>query len=531
MKKNKVMSVENALNLIKDSDCVAISAAGLIGYPDYIACALEERFLATGHPCDLTLYSGCGHGVPFLHEGDARFAHPGFLKKVICSHPDPVPDMRKLIEQDAVQAHILPQGVLQHLYRCAAAHEPGLLTQIGIGTYIDPRQEGGKANHITTEDIVRLMEIDGEEYLFYKAFPVTVAIIRGTTADEHGNISIEHEALKLETLEIAMAAKAQRGKVIVQVQRVAENGTIKAKDVVVPGELVDAVVVVDDVAKHHRQTAATIYSPYLSGELRAPAPVAEDDKKIELGANDIICRRALYELFPGAVVNVGVGIGAGIGDLARTEGIERDLTFTLELGAIGGAPMSMADFGATMNPTAFVSHTSMFDFYHGGGLDITFLGAAQVDREGNVNTSKFGGHVAGQGGFIDISQSSRKVVFCTYFTAKGLKSSVADGNLIIEQEGSVPKFVEKVDQITFSAEYAAATGKPVIYVTERGVFKLTSHGIMLTEIAPGINFERDIVANMGFRPLVSENLKVMDSRIFTPSKIGYADDFLAKLDT
>ena len=530
MKENKVMSVENALNLVKDEDCIAISSAGLIGYPDYIAWALEEKFLTTGHPCNLALYSGCGHGVPFLHEGDARFAHPGFLRKVICSHPDPVPDMRKLIEKDAFQAYILPQGVLQHLYRCSAAHEPGLLTKIGIGTYIDPRQEGGKANKVTTEDIVRVMEIDGEEYLFYKAFPVTVAIIRGTTADEHGNVTIEHEALKLEMLEIALAAKAQKGKVIVQVERVAENGSIKPKDVVVPGELVDAIVVVNDVTKHHRQTAATVYNPYLSGETRAPMPTVDESKEIELQANDIVCRRALFELFPGAVVNVGVGIGAGIGDLARNEGIERDLTFTLELGAFGGAPMSMADFGSTMNPTAFVSHTSMFDFYHGGGLDITFLGAAQVDKDGNVNSSKFGGHVAGQGGFIDISQSSQKVVFCTYFAAKGLKSSVVDGKLVIDQEGAVPKFVDKVDQITFSAKMAVEMGKPVIYVTERGVFELTPEGIMLTEVAPGIDVEKDIVANMGFRPLISENLKYMDSRIFVPSKIGYVKDFFAKLE-
>ncbi|MGN1002876.1 MAG: acyl CoA:acetate/3-ketoacid CoA transferase [Oscillospiraceae bacterium] len=530
MEKSKVMSVGSALDLIRDEDCIAISSAGLIGYPDYIACALEERFMNTGHPRDLSLYSGCGHGVPFLHEGDARFAHPGFLKKVICSHPDPVPGIRKMIEENAFQAYILPQGVLQHLYRCAAAREPGLLTKIGIGTYIDPRQEGGKANSITTEDIVRVMEIDGEEWLYYKAFPVTAAIIRGTTADEHGNVSIEHEALKLELLEIAMAAKARKGKVIVQVERVAENGTIKPKDVVVPGELVDAVVVVDDVAKHHRQTAATVYNPYLSGEARAPVSAAGTDEPAELQANDIVCRKALYELFPGAVVNVGVGIGAGIGDLARAEGIERDLTFTLELGAFGGAPQSKADFGATMNPTAFVAHPSMFDFYHGGGLDITFLGAAQIDREGNVNSSKFGGHVAGQGGFIDISQSSRKVVFCTYFTAKGLKASVKNGGLVIEQEGEVPKLVEKVDQITFSAKTAVEMGKPVLYVTERGVFELTPDGIMLTEVAPGVDVEKDIVANMGFRPLISGDLKQMDERIFTPAKMGYAKDFFAKLE-
>ena len=515
----KVMSAASALDLLRDGDCVAISSAGLVGYPDYLVKCLEDRFLEQGHPRDLTLYSGCGHGVPFLHAGDARFAHPGFLKRSICSHPDPVPDFRKMIERNEIEAYILPQGVLQHLYRCSAAREPGLLTKVGMGTYIDPRQEGGKANAVTTEDIVRVMEIDGEEWLYYKAFPVTVAMIRGTTADERGNVTIEHEALKLEMLEIALAAKASGGKVLVQVERVAASGTLNPKHMVVPGELVDAVVVTQEPEKYHRQTPATLYNPSFSGEIRAPV-LQEEETCRALEAEDIVCRRAALELFPGAVVNVGVGIGSGVGKVARSEGIFQSVTFTVELGAIGGIPQNKADFATSMNPTSYLAHPTMFDFYHGGGLDIAFLGAAQIDRAGNVNVSKFAGHVAGQGGFIDITQNSKKVVFCTYFRAKGLQASAKDGALCIGQEGAFPKFVEQVEQITFNGRYAAQCGKEILYVTERGVFRLTPDGIMLTEIAPGVDLERDIIAQMDFVPLISGTLKSMSREIFIPGRMG-----------
>ena len=359
------MSAGQALELIRDGDCVAVSSAGLVGYPDYLAKCLEERYCAQGHPRDLTLYAGCGHGVPFLHAGDARFAHPGMLKRTICAHPEPVPDFRALIERDDIEAYILPQGVLQHLYRCCAAREPGLLTKVGLGTYVDPRQEGGKANRITTEDIVRVLELDGEDWLYYRAFPVTVALIRGTTADEQGNLTIEHEALKLELLEIALAAKACGGRVIAQVERVAASGTLNPHHVVVPGRLVDAVVVTEEPETYHRQTAATVYNPGFCGEIRAPRRGGAEEAPAALSAEDVICRRAVYELCPDAVVNVGVGIGSGVGAVARAEGMAEQVTFTIELGAIGGVPQSKADFGVSMNPDAFLAHPSMFDFYHG----------------------------------------------------------------------------------------------------------------------------------------------------------------------
>lgn len=520
---NKIISVESAMDLLKDGDCIAITAAGLIGFPEYIARKLEERFLKTGHPKELTLYSGCGHGVPKKDWGDNHFAHIGMLKKVVCSHPDVVPKVRSMIEQNEIEAYVLPQGVLNQLYRCSAAKQPGLLSKIGIGTYIDPRQDGGKMNSITTKDIVRVMELDGDEWLFFESQPVTVAIIRGTTADENGNVSIEKEALKLEVLEVALAAKSSGGKVIVQVERVVNEGGIPAKNVVIPAELVDAVVIAENIEETHRMTDGTLYNPYMSGEIKGPISRVVPQDGV-LTPADIICRRAVFELYEGAVVNVGVGVGAGVGNVAAVENIVDKVTFTLELGAIGGAPQGGPNFGSTLNPTAFLAHPSMFDFYHGGNLDITFLGAAQLDEEGNVNVSRFGGRPAGQGGFIDISQTSKKIVFCTYFKTKGFKATVDDEGLHIVSEGEVSKFVSKVEQITFNGKYSRERQQEVVIVTERCVFNLRKEGVVLTEIAPGIDLEKDVLAQMDFKPIVSENLKTMDARIFRGGRMGCFDE-------
>lgn len=516
---NKLMDVSSATLLINDGDTVATASAGMVGYPDFLVKALEERFLETGHPAGLTLFAGCGHGIPTRYGGDNRFGHPGFLKRTICSHPDVVPHLRKYIEDEEIEGYVLPQGVINQLYRCSAAKQPGLLTKIGIGTYIDPRQDGGKLNGITTEDIVELMNIGDEEYLYYKSSPIDVALFRGTTADEFGNITVEQEALKLEILEIAMAAKAANGKVIVQVKNVVASGTLNPKDVIVPGELVDAVVICEEPEIYHSQTAGTVYSPFLSGELKCPPTLSAAPKDI-IETDDIVCRRAVYELYPDAIVNVGVGIGAGVGSVAAIEGITDEVTFTLELGAFGGTPQSRPNFGTTVNASSYIAHPSMFDFYHGGGLDITFLGAAQIDEHGNVNVSRFGGRTAGQGGFIDITQTAKKVVFCTYFMAKGLETAVENGKLVIKSEGLVSKFVDKVEQITFNGELARRKNQEVLICTERAVFSLTKDGVMLTEIAPGIDVERDILANMGFKPIISDNLKLMDPRIFIPGRMG-----------
>jgi propionate CoA-transferase len=518
--KSKVTDISGALDLIRDGDFVAVTAAGGVGYPEYVVMKLEERFVERKSPGGLTLYSAGGHGDPKgVHCWDSRFAHPGFLKRHVCTHPKVVPELRAMIENNEFEAYALPQGVFNQLYRCVAAGQPGLLTRIGMGTYIDPRQDGGKLNESTKEDMVSLIEIEGKEWLFFKSFPVTVALIRGTYADEKGNVTIDHEALKLEMLEAAMAAKAAGGKVIVQVEGVVRNGTLKAKDVVVPGELVDAVVVTEDPEQCHRQSADPGYNPYLSGEARGLAAAAASPKPL-VSVDDVMCRRAVFELFPGAIVNLGVGVGAGTGVAAAIEGVADKLNFTLELGVFGGMPLPPPNFGVSMNPESFVSPSSMFDFYHGGNLDITVLGAAEVDRGGNVNVSKFAGHPNGQGGFIDISQTAKKVIFCTTLRTKGFEAEVSDGKLHIQKEGQIPKFVDKAEQITFNGAVAYEAGHDVYYITERAVFKIEKEGLVLLEIAPGVDLEKDVLRQMGFAPAVSPNLKTMDERIFRPGKMG-----------
>ena len=521
--KSKAMDVSQAVALVNDGDTIVTTSASYAGCPDYVLKALEERFLETQHPAGLLLYAGCGHGNP-VGDGcaDDRFGHPGFLRSTIGSHPDVIKHVRKFIEDNEIEGYVFPQGVIQQLFRCAAAKQPGLMTKIGIGTYIDPRQEGGKLNSKTTKDLVTLMEVDGEEYLFYKTIPVNVAIVRGTSADELGNVTIEEESLKLEILEVALAAKASGGKVIVQVKQVVAANSLKAKDVVIPGELVDALVVCEDIANFHRQTAGTVYNPFQSGELRCPPGEMAKPKPV-LAADDLVCRRAVYEIKSGNILNVGVGIGAGVGTAAAIEGIVEDVTFTVEMGAFGGTPQSRANFGAMVNATSYLSHTAMFDYYHSGALDIAFLGAAEIDAEGNVNVSRFGGRAAGQGGFIDISQTAKKVVFCTYFKAKGFESSVVDGKLVINSEGQVPKFVDKVDQITFNGKLSREKGQEVVICTERAVFKLVKEGVMIIEIAPGMDLEKDIIGNMGFKPIISKDLKLMDERIFIPGRMGCFD--------
>ena len=513
----KVMKLEEAVALIKDGDTIATAMAGGVCYPDYLIKGVEDQFLATGSPKGLTKVSGCGHF------GDGRFAHPGLMKKFIGAHPGPQAPMIKLISDNEVEAYGLPQGIIQQLYRAIAGKQPGILSKIGMGTYIDPRLESGRLNDVSPDCLSEIMQIGGEDWLFYKTFPINVALLRGTSSDENGNITIEEEALKMELLEIALAVKANNGKVIVQVKNVVANGSQKAKDVVIPGELVDALVIVEQPELYHLQTNRTIYNPFLSGELRAPVG-AIDPPPAVLEATDIICRRAAYELFPGAVVNVGLGVGSGVCSVADVENMTERVTFTIELGAFGGSPMGKGDFGASKNPTAFVAHPHMFDFYHAGGLDAAFLGSAEVDKEGNVNVSRFGEMKGrGQGGFIDISQSAKKVVFCMNFRSGGLKASVADGKINIAQEGKEGKFVDKVFQITFSGPLAVEKGQKIVFVTERGVFELKKEGVTLTEIAPGIDLEKDILSQMHFKPIISKDLKVMDERIFRPGRMGCFD--------
>jgi propionate CoA-transferase len=507
-KRNKVVSAEAAVRLIKDGD--TISTSGFFGscFAEEVAIAIEKIYLSHGKPRDLTLFFPAGQG-DYENRGGNHFGHEGLLKRVIGAHWGTMPKLYKLAVENKIEAYAFPQGPIVHMYRDIAAHKPRTITTVGLGTTVDPRNEGGKLNKITKEDMVELIKFDGKEYLAYKTFPINVAILRGTTADMDGNVTMEKEALILEVLATAMAAKNSNGTVIVQVERLAERGTLKPKDVKIPGILVDAVVVAKP--ENHVQTFGTNYNPSYSGEVRVPM---EAIPPIEMSERKIIARRAAFELRPGHVVNLGMGVPEGVASIANEERILDQLTLTAEPGIIGGVPAGDWDFGAGANTDAIIDQPAQFDFYQGGGLDIAFLGLAQADQQGNVNVSKFGPKLPGPGGFIDITQSSKLVVFLGTFTAGGLKTSVENGKLTVLTEGKIKKFVEHVEQITFSGKYAIEKGQRVLYISERCVFRLTKKGLLLVESAPGIDVKKDIIAQMKFEPIIDANLRVMDKRIF-----------------
>ena len=495
----KVVSAAEAVQLIADGDTVATGGFVGIGFAENLAVALEQRFLDTDTPRDLTLIYAAGQG-----DGKSRglnhFGHEGLVARVIGGHWGLVPALQQLAVSNRIDAWNLPQGVISHLFRDIAAGKPGHVSKVGLGTFVDPLHGGGRVNERTPDTLVRRLQIDGEDYLFYKTFPVHVALVRGTTADIDGNVTMEREALTLEALAIAMAAHNSGGIVIVQVERLAERGTLSPREVKIPGALVDCVVVAEKPEYHH-QTFAEPYSPAFAGEIRVPsgsvAPMPMSPRKI-------IARRAALELRPNAVVNLGIGMPEGVAAVAAEERVIDLLTLTAEPGVIGGIPAGGLNFGAAVNTQAIIDQPYQFDFYDGGGLDIAVLGLAQADAEGNLNVSKFGPRLAGAGGFINISQNAKKVVFVGTFT-------VGDG---------ARKFVQQVEHRTFSGREALRRGQPVLYVTERCVFRLHERGLELTEIAPGLDLERDVLALMGFAPVIERAPALMDAALFRDEPMG-----------
>ncbi len=520
MRLKKVVETADAVAVIHAGDTVASAGYAGSGTPDQLFISLEQRFLETGGPRDLTLMFSTGQG-DMKEKGLNRLAHEGLVRRVIGGYFGLSPKLETLIVENRIEAYNLPEGVITQLYRDIGARKPGTLSRVGIGTFVDPRLGGGRMNERTTEDIVRLMPIDGEEYLFFKAMPINVALIRGTTADPDGNITTERESLALENLALAIAARNSGGIVIAQVERVAAEGTLDARSVKVPGILVDCVVLTEP--EHHMQTYGTQFNPAFSGELRLPPARA---RAVELDERKAIARRAVLELAPNSVINVGVGsIPDQVPLIAGEERVQDLLSLAVDSGVIGGVPMGGLDFGAAVNYQAVIDHACAFDFIDGGGLDAAFLGFGECDARGNVNASKFGKRTPGCGGFIDISQNAKKVVFMATFTSGGLEVAIEEGQVRIVKEGRISKFVERIGQITFSADYARKRRQEVLYVTERCVFRLEASGLALVEVAKGIDLERDILQRLPFSPSIRD-LREMDPRVFRNAPMRLREQML-----
>lgn len=504
--------------LVKDGDIIALAGVSSSCVAKELSFAVEERFLETGHPANLTIMST---SAPI--EGINMYAHDGMTSRAILGHFNSNKLFMQYVADNKCECWNLPQGLLALMYRSASGGDRGLLTKVGLGTFVDPRNQGGKANSRTTEDMVKLVEVEGEEYLWYKVTAPTVAFIRGSVADEKGNVSLGDEMYWADAQYVARATHANGGKVIVQVRDYVKAGSLAAHDVQIPGILVDAIVTTKDVEKNHRMTPGTGFSKYLLGEEKMPDNLIQSMPK-PLDERKIIGRRAAMEVKAGMNINIGFGMPEVASAVMTEEGVANYITLVVEHGLVGGVSAPGERFAVHVNYDCLVDEPSQFDFFHSGGIDISMLGNAQTSQRGDVNVHKFGALPGGIGGFIDIVTATKTIIFCGTFTAKGLQEHIEDGRLVIDQEGAVKKFVADIPEISFNAEYGVRNGCRVLYVTERAVFKLTDKGIMLIEYAPGMDIQKDIIDNMEFTPLISPELKEMDARIFVNESMGLVND-------
>jgi propionate CoA-transferase len=517
----KIVSFEDAVSLIHDGDTLLIGGSGGgHAVPEKLIVSLKERFLSSGEPRNLTLVHPVGLG-DMDTQGVGHLAYPELLKRIVTGALVNTPAIQKMAREDTVEAYTLPQGALSQLTREMAAGRPGLISHVGLHTFVDPRLGGGRQSPSALDDLVEVVELGGKEWLFYKPFKPDVAFLRGTTADEDGNITMQHEAVFGEMLSMAQAAHNAGGVVIVQVARLAQKGSLAPKDIKIPGMLVDLVV----LDPQQMQSYTTQYSPAFAGELRIPQ---DEIPPLNFDPRKIIARRAAMELFPGAICNLGAGISTGIANIAAEEGFLDQIILTNEQGLIGGAPASGVDAGAAINYDAIVDQPYQFDFYDGGGIDLAFLSFAQVDGAGSVNVSRFGDKVIGIGGFQNIAQNAKKMIFCGTFTAGDLQMAWPDGVTEIIREGRFSKFVAELQQVSYSGTYAAELGQEVLFITERAVFQRGPDGLVLTEIAPGIDLDKDVLAWADFKFQVSAQLQQMDALIFSPEPMGYLPDLMAK---
>lgn len=512
MLRAKFISAKDAAAGIPDGATVCPVAMTLVSASEAILKEMEKRYLETGHPADLTLLHSCGQSD--RKDGLQHLAHEGMVRRIIGSHWGLQPRWMDMIFRNQVEAYCLPQGQIAQLYRSMACGLPGKMSKVGLGTFIDPRIEGGKMNERTRElpDIVDILEYEGQEYMFYKQIPIDVCLIRGTACDEMGNLTTTEEAMKLEVLPAVLATKRYGGRVIAQVKRVVQTGTINPKDVAVPGVFIDAVVVCENPLEDHRQTSSWYYDPSYCGQARVPqqtiAPAPFNVRKF-------IARRGAQELRRGDVVNLGTGIPNDmVGKICSEEGVSDDVMITVESGIYGGVQAGGVDFGIGRNLYAMIGHHEQMDYYNGAGVDITFMGLGELDADGSVNSTKMGARCTGAGGFIDITQNAKKVVFLGTFTAGGARYCFDDEKLTILEEGRICKMVARVAQLSFNGLLARTRGQEVLIVTERAVFQLCREGVMLTETAPGIDLQTQILDLMEFKPLISPKCRRMDPRLF-----------------